>query len=54
MGSAAPISPNGRSMRFFYFPPLYTDAMQERQMDLIEVFNFLFMLSTMELGRVSL
>ena len=28
-------------------------ARQERQMDLIEVLGFLFMLSTMELGRVS-
>ena len=26
---------------------------QERQMDLVEVLSFLFMLSTMELGRVS-
>jgi len=28
-------------------------ARQERQMDLVEVLGFLFMLSTMELGRVS-
>jgi hypothetical protein len=27
-------------------------TLQERQMDLIEVLGFLFMLSTMELGRV--
>jgi hypothetical protein len=26
--------------------------LQERQMDLVEVLSFLFMLSTMELGRV--
>ena len=28
------------------------DRTQERQMDLVEVLSFLFMLSTMELGRV--
>ncbi len=28
-------------------------VLQERQMDLVEVLSFLFMLSTMELGRVS-
>ena len=37
---------------FFFFPNQLIVAFQERQMDLVEVLGFIFMLSTMELGRV--
>jgi hypothetical protein len=56
MGAVIAVSPNGRSAGIVSDPVLSAilliDRTQERQMDLVEVLSFLFMLSTMELGRV--
>jgi hypothetical protein len=53
MGAVIAVSPNGRSAGTVSDPVLLLiDRTQERQMDLVEVLSFLFMLSTMELGRV--
>jgi hypothetical protein len=48
MGAVIAVSPNGRSPVGI----LLIDRTQERQMDLVEVLSFFFMLSTMEPGRV--
>lgn len=55
LGTVVAVSPNGRSACIVSDRPvgiLLIDRAQERQMDLVEVLSFLFMLSTMELGRV--
>jgi|SRR5712672_1634456 len=56
LGAVVTVSPNGRGASFvlilFCRRSTNLGSHQERQMDLVEVLSFLFMLSTMELGRV--
>lgn len=56
MGTSVAVSSHGRSIFTSYLAALFqlTVASKERQMDLVEVLGFLFMLSTMELGKVVL